>query len=475
MNQYKLYLKNKEKWENLYKTSRHINVDPQVEEIDNAIILPVRAVKGTDYYEGGVCTDNFIFKAGFVRTHGEKPAWAEVRNCYKIPENQISYEDEIVIYGGLLFTHFGHVMYELLSRLWYVVEHPECEYKIVFNTLWGIRDWYFEFFDLLGIEKNRIVFCNKAVKYRKVIVPEQTIIKGNHFNNKYKLIYEKMSSNVVAGTDEKVYISTSDDKEKRSGVVCSNEIYFENYFRNKGYRVIIPETMTLKENVSIIKGAKEVVATLGTVSHYALFSNVNTKLTCLIREGEDVLLNQIIVNEAAGVDCTLVDVSNNFLICRFNYGVALLGPTKYWEEFINDKYNETLTEEEKIMDGCYKDYLMSWCEYFSRPERFKDFKTNSHFQIINKMSIGLLGKELNPKDYVIDNIYDKQINLLKERNVELENEIAKQKDIISGLEKSVKLLQNEVEIRESVNDKIKQLMSNIIEEKIVLEIKDDKK
>ena len=123
-----------------------------------------------------------------------------------------------------------------------------------------------------------------------------------------------------------------------------------------------PEEYSIEDQISIIANAEEVVAVMGSLTHWALFCRPGTKFLMLTRTGTDTLGSQCLVNNASGVDWRIVDVSLNFLYASRSLGVCLLGPTGYWLQYVWDEYGELA--ESSSFKNSYHEYLLAWIGYY---------------------------------------------------------------------------------------------------------------
>ncbi len=129
----------------------------KVNVVERGIILPVCKFDGR--WKGGVCDSDLNFVAGFSRRDPhrniQKNVFACVESSYPVTKEELVELDEYVIFGGTLIGHFGHFMLECWSRLWYVIQHPELQSKIVFivtPTHGFYHSWYDNFFRLMGFD-----------------------------------------------------------------------------------------------------------------------------------------------------------------------------------------------------------------------------------------------------------------------------------------------------------------------------------
>lgn len=394
----RLYAHNEKQWERICCKKYFSERSPQIFEVDKGIILPPIETAKSGQYSGGVCDKDFNFVAGFLR-NGTDPKkdhlYYSLNSSYPVLESDITYVDEIVIFGGILIGHFGHFILEGMGRLWFLSQNDISSIKIVFTTILEKKKWFWDFFRLLGLEEDRIWFIDRPTQFGKIIVPEESVHSWNSYMKEYLFPYQQILHNVTPGNNKKVYLTRT--KMEQGGAMCCNEQYFEDYYMKKGFTIIAPEQFTIDEQISIIAGADEVVTTLGSLSHFAMFCRRGTRFTILTRVDDDVLPAQCLVNEASGVEWCIVDVSLNFLFASRVYGVNQIGVTEYWKLYIKDMYGETI-EQNTIQNSCYE-YLVKWCEFYSSPHQYKKIAGKDFFDFFNRMHRILCGSELDKKKY----------------------------------------------------------------------------
>ena len=303
------------------------------------------------------------FVAGLLRNKPPSAGAFGVKGAYEVKE--VVKFDEEVIFGGVLVGLFGHFILESLGRMWYVLQNRQDKRKIVFLTV-GEQQWFYSFLDLLDIERERIVILKQPTKYKKIVIPDESIHSWYNYTKEYILPYDYIASKVKRSKIKKLYLTRSKIKLKESeaGKYICNEEYFEKFYQSKRFTVISPEQFSIEEQISMLVGASEVASTLGSLSHLALFCRPGTKFTMLTRVDDDTLYPQCLINEAKDIDCVIVDASMNFLPLQHRGGgVSLLGETKFWRQYVKEKYNEDITTE--TWKDKLEDYVKNWCYYFS--------------------------------------------------------------------------------------------------------------
>lgn len=325
----------------VYKNHREITYDNEFDIYKNAIIsltnVPMRE---------GIFSENLELMGTYLDSDDTSQLQQQrLTPNQKINLDTINKISETVIYGGLTIGHFGHFITDTLNRLWYPIKHREQKYKIVFiyyqHRDYNLGKFQNEFIKLLGIDTERIVIIDEPTYFEKVVVPKQSVYWDSSYNKELlSLIYDTLVSNVTPNKYEKIYISKAKVNESDSFTV--NEAYFESFFASKGYEIIYPEQLSVYEQISYMLGAKEIACTSGTLCHQVMFANQNIKLICLMRSNLDLgvqfINRQAVMNIIKNVNCTFVDVSLNFLPLISVNNTHLIGPSKYWQDFLKNEY-----------------------------------------------------------------------------------------------------------------------------------------
>ena len=392
----RLYARNESSWANECFQSYRSSHNPGVQEIASAILLPPAYwQEKTGEFRGGVCDAQFDFIAGLQRCKPPGAGWYGIGTAYKVSYDDLIYEDKEVIFGGILIHHFGHFILECLGRIWYVLENRQLTQQIAFLTIGERCPWYDDFFDLLNISKERILFIEKPTQFRRVIVPEEAVHSWHYYTDKYLVPYNYLQTSADAvcqiDTPSKIFLIRS--RWSKTATDCINETYFVDFFQKKGYVAVALEDLPLAQQIHMVAHAEKIVAIMGSLTHWALFCKPATKFLMLTRTGTDTLLSQCLVNEASGVDWCIVDVSMSFLHAARSYGVCLLGPTVYWQKFVADKFGE----EAPAMDGkAYHDYLLAWSDYYLLPMN-KEFPKSQDFTDV----LQAMNRELHLNDVAL--------------------------------------------------------------------------
>lgn len=376
----KFYLDDEEKWEKAFAKDYSLE-EPKIEVLKDGVVLPLKKIKANAYdgiFGGGVADENLKFVGGLIRKINSKDCNYSCIDTYEVDESSIKKRDEKVIFGGVIYPHFGHALLDSLSRLWYYVENPDPKKKIVFVQFSTCKNWFYSFTDLLGIKKEQIEIITEPTRFSEIIVPDQTMYSYSNYREKYQIIYQKMRESVTPSPFKKIYLT----RTKLPKHDCVNEEYFEQYFEKLGYEIIAPEQYSIEEQIAFLAGADTVVCVMGTLAHLALFCKPDTHFIILNRT-QQLNFPQILVSKVSKTKYTFIDVSMNFLPTMHANGSFLIGPTSYWQEYVKDHHlpKDDFQMTEQL---CYA-YLKNWCDNYSKPSKYPSIATKD----ISTLVIGM--------------------------------------------------------------------------------------
>lgn len=333
--------------------------DLQVWTGRNATVLPLRDLQeeGILFGRGGVVDDRgeYVPLSGFPERIG---------NAYAF-ENPV-FRDEKVVYCGYLVNHWGHFLVEAVNRLWYALENDSTVDRYVFfvdeNEERTVKGNYREFFELLHIW-DKLELVSVPTTYREVIVPEISAACMRFWSEQYLNIFETVAANASVDpaweTHDKIYFT-------RSSFAKGNHYDFglealDSFYRNNGFFLLAPETVTLSQMIHLIRSASEIATISGSVHHNMLFAQNGKKLTIM----ERLIVNddhQVCINQMKQLDVTPIDA--NFHLYPVDMcGPYIVGHNRILERYIADRGMKAADDrftQKAFRDQCFREYMRSY-------------------------------------------------------------------------------------------------------------------
>lgn len=309
-------------------------IDVGFQIYDNSTILPRRTSKNDElvFGQGGVLDSqgNYVQESGLPLRFG---------GSYQI--NEIEKRDETVVYCGMFMKHWGHFLVEVVSRLWYFLEHDDGRSKYVFvveeNKVEEIKGNYLRFFQLIGIA-DRLEFINRPICFKQVIVPDLGYCRMKYYSNQYKNIFDTVAKNAMdtkplVNRTSKIYFSRGHFQKAVGSEIGSD--FLDHYFELNGFTILYPEELTLEEMICYIRNADVCATPSGTLPHNYLFAQDKKKTIVVERM---TLINEMQVDVERIRDLELTYIDGHWLIYP---GVSGGGPfcygyTKEFRKFTND-------------------------------------------------------------------------------------------------------------------------------------------
>lgn len=314
----------------------HRTAEPAVSFAEKAVVLPLKKWKngkGETVFAGGVIDESGCFFTPSAHIHLLDGDTGSLKSGYEFDGNAVVEDAREVIYGGILYDHFGHALVESLNRLWYILEHPEQTAPVVFlrETDKPLCPQVADMLSLLKLD-GRLIFVARPTRFAKVTVPEQSGVLTGYYTDKFLKPFNAISTTVTAKPFDKVYLSR---RKFKGGIKIYGEDKLERVFKANGYHIVYPERISLKEQIAYVKGAKEIACVMGSAAHLTLFAAPKTKLIVLERT-EHINKEQILINQAMDLDWYSVDANLNYLPVGHEFSPMLLGITDSAAKFFRD-------------------------------------------------------------------------------------------------------------------------------------------
>lgn len=410
-----IYTSQEKKWRKAAGQVRISDNELSVKSVSHGIVLPVRCkmfphpLSIKRFYEGGVVDTDYRFIAGFDRDRTNPRANFSCRSAY-VPHEIPEYIDETVIFGGFVFSHFGHLLADGLSRIWYALKHPEI--SVVFMSFDNEEPFPFaEFLDLLGIRY--FLVEQIPIQFKEILVPEEAVFSLEMYaNRKWLTLFDMLRNRYLKDdTPQKIYL-TRTQYQKQDGI---NENYFEDFYQHLGYTVISPEKLSLPEQIGLMANARDIACTMGTLSHLALFAQEGARLDILLRDPASLIKPQLLIGEARRLKTNIIEATKNILPTHHADGVFLYYPTRFFQAFCEEHaYPYTPIDFKIFLQEHLYDYLKLYTENYQNEFTFKKIRRKTLFDLIDSLSYAFFEKHvkrnaLGARDFI--KAYDALVEL----------------------------------------------------------------
>lgn len=190
------------------------------------------------------------------------------------------------IYLGHFLNIWGHCITDNLRKCWFLLT-PEYKglksegFRLIctFQGKAEISTNFAELLLLLGVLETDICIVNTSCSIGELIVPQDSLDQEHHFTREFKDTINYLISKVptVDQHNEKIYFSRTHLKHDWRDY---GEYMIEGAFKDLGYKIIYPETLSFAQQVQLLQSCDSFVSTDGSIAHNAMFCR--DEIECII-------------------------------------------------------------------------------------------------------------------------------------------------------------------------------------------------
>ncbi len=204
------------------------------------------------------------------------------------------------LFGGVLWPHFGHFIFESITRLWACDAMAEPPAGLLFfaprRSAERLSPMQRDILDLLGI-RTPVLVVTKPTLAERLLVPRQGCGMGplSAGTPAFRQFLRGRLSRLAPRTDApSIYISRSGYRLRRGGFLAEEDV--ETWLAAEGYTIFAPERHSIGEQVSTYLGAERIVSPDSSALHLAAYAaRPETRMAIILRrrDGAKDLLPQI--------------------------------------------------------------------------------------------------------------------------------------------------------------------------------------
>lgn len=302
------YLYNKDATKGIFDKNRFIDKKLHFRIIEHGTVIPHKHmyVNGQWTWGFGGIVDS---KNNFVKGS----AVGEGGGAVYTPTEEIKHNPATVIYIGLFYPVWGHVITDNIRLIWFLTSEVFKNYfkncPIVYNPWGGVFSLehqrnFMRLLEVLGVDVGRLQPIYNPTQFENIILPDSSYASGN-FTEEYRETIERVrnfaAKNQTPTSSKKVYYFY--------GRAQTGEERLAEYFKSKGYAIVSPEKLTLDEQLNLMINAESFASTLGSCSHNALFLRDGTEVINIPRAANRFTGYQQMIEQLHPLNNNYVDSS----------------------------------------------------------------------------------------------------------------------------------------------------------------------
>ena len=300
--------------------------------------------------------------------------------CPKFNHDNIPYVDADAVFVGNVYNQFGHFLLEHMNRAYAALDkkYKNMKYVLVNNkSVNPVPEYMFTLLELLGIKRDDIIILEQTTRFRNVYVPDQGYNLPVYFSIEFGKTFDKIAQNLKTEKSkfDKVYVSRTKLKSRKT----YGEEKIQNIFERNGFKIIYPETLPLKEQISLIRDCKVLAGCAGTALHLALFMKSGGTVIQIKRNkiNKDNASTQYLLNKTKNINSVFIAASvEDIPTDHGSDRPQIIGVNEHFTEFFKDfgfKTQSSDFEKDLVAENEYKTAMAEYQSVHGtdRIEKFK--------------------------------------------------------------------------------------------------------
>lgn len=302
--------------------------------IEDGLILPHKDAppRGLLGALGGIvdATGTYV-KSSFVKR-------SKIGRSYPAAPESIKHSDETVVYFGFYYPIWGHVITDDIRRIWFLEseifksEFKDCPVVYIpwFQSYETADKNFKRLLEIFGIDSDKFRPINQPTQFKKIILPDESFRGG--FTKEYRELIDRARNfalkNRTPTSSKKIYYFY--------GRTQFGEERLAEYLKSKGYATILPEKLTLEEQLNLLINTESFASTLGSCSHNSVFLRDGTETIFIPRAANRLTFYQQILDQVNSLCANYADSTFSIFTMRNNTYCFII--SEQLKNFFGDKW-----------------------------------------------------------------------------------------------------------------------------------------
>lgn len=175
---------------------------------------------------------------------------------------------EEMVYAGPIIAHYGHFLLTSLARLWAL----DGSRPALFHSHPPIFDhnarFILELLAAAGLTRDNSYSFERPTRICRLVVPEASFFEQYYVSRDYSAAVEKIG-NAIPETNRFEHRDYYISKARIGSGVASlaDEEEIERAFRQEGFEIVYPETLSLPDQISLFRNARTIAGTISSAFH----------------------------------------------------------------------------------------------------------------------------------------------------------------------------------------------------------------
>ena len=236
-----------------------------------------------------------------------------------------------------------------------------------------INGTFLELLNLIGIRDEQIVILREPTRYKKIIVPEQSLNMNIFGTKEYEtiincIVEKAIEKPVKIKTHKKIYLSRKNWSLSIGRDIGEEKI--EKFFNQNGFKSVSMEQYSLVEQIHILQGADHVASAICTLPHNLIFARDGIKST-IINKMPHYNVSQFQIDEFRNLDATYIDAYSGIFLTDIGGGPFLFDVNENLINYAKDNGMKLSKQEARGKDIIkYLDLCFEKIEDFTDEELF---------------------------------------------------------------------------------------------------------